>query len=290
MAEERNTRFLFWKIWKGIMGVKDKNISAIVIAKNEQNKIGDCLESIVWCDEIILVDNDSVDETVDIAKDHKARIFEYKGGNYSDLRNEGLKHAKGKWILYVDADERITPLLRNEILSLITDHQSPINIYSTYAIPRKNIVLGKELKHGGFGESDYVKRLFKRKNLKKWTGDLHEEPNFIHKGIVTTGKPQELGFLKNKMIHIKAQTLEEMVEKTNKWSEVEARLMFEAKHPPMNIPRFLSAIGREFWFRMIKHKAFLDGSIGIIHGMYQVFSRFISYSKLWEMQLKGDKS
>src|SRR3990170_6775399 len=252
MAEERNTRFLFWKIWKGIMGVNDKNISAIVIAKNEQNKIGDCLESIVWCDEIILVDNDSVDETVDIAKDHKARIFEYKGGNYSDLRNEGLKHAKGKWILYVDADERITPLLRNEILSLITDHQSPINIYSTYAIPRKNIVLGKELKHGGFGESDYVKRLFKRKNLKRWTGDLHEEPIFVG----------EIGYLKNSLVHIKHNNLSDMVTKTNIWSEVEAKLMYDAHHPPMNVIRFMTAIFREFWLRMIKQKAFLDGTEG----------------------------
>jgi len=79
-----------------------------------------------------------------------------------------------------------------------------------------------------------------------------------------------------------------MVEKTNKWSVIEARLMYDAKHPQMNIPRFVTAMAREFWKRMVRHVAFLDGTIGIIYAMYQVFSRFVSYSKLWEMQVKNE--
>ena len=260
-------------------------ISAVVIAKNEEEKIEECLKSVKWCDEIILVDTGSIDETNEIAKRQGAKVFKHVKGSYSDWRNEGLKHVQGKWVLYVDADERITPLLRDEIGKLVDTASD----YTAYAIPRKNIVLGKELKHGGFGMFDYVKRLFKRDMLKEWTGELHEEPNFIFKNKLNIGKSDELGYLKNKMVHIKAQTLEEMIEKTNKWSAVEARLMFDANHPPMNIPRFLSAIFREFWFRMIKHKAFLDGTPGVIHGMYQVYSRFISYAKLWEMQMESGK-
>jgi len=263
--------------------MREIKISAIIIAKNEAKKIEECLISVGWCDEIILIDSGSIDETNQIAKKYGAHVFKHDGGSYSDWRNEGLKHARGEWVLYVDADERITPPLRDEIIKLVNS----IDDYTAYAIPRKNIVLGKELKHGGFGKYDYVKRLFKRDNLKKWTGELHEEPNFIYMGKVTNGKSHELGYLKNKMVHIKAQTLEEMIEKTNRWSKVEARLMFESNHPPMNIARFLSAVGREFWFRMIKHQAFLDGGVGVIHGIYQVYSRFISYAKLWEMQFKN---
>ncbi len=262
-----------------------KDISAIIIAKNEEKRIGDCLKSIKWVDEIIVVDNGSTDKTVAIAKKQGAKIIGVSKATFSDLRNKGIKEAKGNWLLYVDSDERVTPSLRREISQLIS---KPVSQYSAYAIPRKNIVLGKELKHGGFGKFDYVKRLFKKDKLKKWTGDLHEEPNYLHKGRLTIGRENELGHLKNKMTHIKAKTLSEMVEKTNTWSEIEARLMFEAGHPPMNIPRFLSAMFREFWFRMIKKKAFLDGSIGIIHGLYQVFSRFVSYAKLWEMQTKNN--
>jgi len=77
----------------------------------------------------------------------------------------------------------------------------------------------------------------------------------------------------------------EMLEKTNEWSEIEGKLMFESNHPPMNIVRFCSAMAREFWYRMIKKMAFLDGPKGIIMAMYQVYSRFISYAKLWEMQI-----
>jgi hypothetical protein len=132
------------------------------------------------------------------------------------------------------------------------------------------------MKHGGWWP-DYVKRLYLKKFLKGWRGDLHEEPEI--KG--------ELGHLKNPLVHIKHNKLEEMVEKTNKWSAVEARLMYEANHPQMNVARFCSAMFREFWLRAVRHKAFLDGGEGVIYAVYQVFSRFISYAKLWEMQINN---
>lgn len=263
--------------------IENKNImlSVIIIAKNEEKKIDDCLKSIVWADEIVLVDNNSTDKTVEIARRYGAKIYPNIKGNYSDLRNFGLSKAQGKWILYIDADERVTKELESEIRNLIETTAD----YEAYAIPRKNIVLGAELKHGGFGKFDYVKRLFLKESLAKWSGELHEEPNYYFKGKLTIGKDGELGHLTNKLVHIKAQTISEMIEKTNKWSAVEAKLMFEANHPPMNIPRFVSAMTREFWFRMIVEKAFLDGTPGFVHGIYQIFSRFLSYSKLWEMQV-----
>jgi glycosyltransferase involved in cell wall biosynthesis len=257
-------------------------ISVVIIAKNEEEKIWDCLKSVGWADEVVLIDSGSIDKTKDIAKKYGAKIFDVKGGSYDKWRNEGLKKAKGDWILYIDADERVTPALQEEIVQLLDGSMIE---YGAYAIPRRNIVLGNELKHGGFGGYDYVKRLFKREKLKRWVGKIHEEPEFYYKGKLTIGKEGELGHLKKKLIHIKAQTLFEMVEKTNKWSDIEAKLMFDANHPKMNIPRFLTAMTREFWFRFVRKKAFLDGGVGVIHGMYQVYSRFISYAKLWEMQI-----
>jgi len=145
-------------------------------------------------------------------------------------------------------------------------------------------VLGKEFKHCG-QQPDYVKRLFRKSGFKFWSGDLHEEPNYIYDGEITVGNGKTIGYMRNPLIHIKHKNLSEMVEKTNGWSEIEARLMFEAKHPPMNVLRFVSAMFREFWLRMIKQAAFLDGPEGIIYALYQVFSRFVSYAKLWELQL-----
>ena len=250
-------------------------ISAVIITKNEEKMITGCLRTLSWADEIVIVDTGSTDKTNAIAKKYKARIVNYDGpASYAQWRNKGLKEAKGEWILYVDADERVTPSLRQEIINLVSQQHS---VYVASAIPRRNFIFGKEFKHGGQWP-DYQKRFFKKSNLMKWIGKVHEEPDFKGK----------LGYIKNPMLHIKHETLTEMVEKTNDWSEVEGKLMFEAHHPPMTIVRFGSVALREFWLRMIKQMAFLDGGEGIIYAMYQVFSRFISYAKLWELQIKSE--
>ena len=247
-------------------------LSAIVVAKNEEGKIGECLESLSFCDEIILVDSGSTDSTIKIAKQYKANIIHYTNGSFTQWRNEGLRYAKGEWVLYLDADERVTPLLRNEIIQL-TNKSSE---FSAYAIPRRNIILGKEMKHGGWWP-DYVKRFYKKDCLKKWTGDLHEEPVFAG----------NLGYLKNPIVHLKHNDLSEMVDKTNKWSEVEARLLYESDHPDMSWWRFFRVMASELWLRLIKLKGFLDGAEGIIYAIYQSWSKFLTYAKLWEMQIES---
>lgn len=210
-------------------------------------------KSVSWCDELIVVKGEK--------------------GSFSDWRNEGLKKAKGDWVLYLDGDEEITINLQEEILQLIDSGQS----IGCYAVPRQNIIFNKEFKYSG-QYPDYQKRLFLKRSLERWEGEVHEEPVF-------TGR---MGYLKNSITHHKNMTVSEMVEKTNKWSEIEAKLMFETDHPPMNGFRFFTAGFREFWLRFVKQKAFLDGKEGIIYGMYQIYSKLISYSKLWEMQLKQD--
>lgn len=252
-----------------------KKISAIILAGNAEDLIKDCLESLSWVNEILVIDTGSTDETMDIAKKFKARVFTTSKGSFSDWRNFGAKKAKGDWFFYVDVDERVTPLLRKEIQSLITNHQS---LDVAYAIPRKNILLGHEMKHGGWWP-DYVLRLMKKKALRRWRGELHEQPEI--EGSV--------GKLKNPLTHITHRNLSEMVEKTNKWSEIEARLLFESEHPKMAWWRFFSVAAREFWHRAIKKKGFLDGPVGIIEIIYQMYSRIITYAKLWEMQLGRDK-
>jgi len=274
MAKEGGRRFLSGQIWEGELACKvDRRmeISAIIIAINEEKKISDCLESLSWVDEILVIDGGSKDKTVSISKKYGARVVDYREGkDFSDRRNKGMREAKGDWILYLDTDERVTPSLRDEILEVIKIHE-----FEAFAIPRRNFVLGSELKHGGMWP-DYQKRLFRRDKLRGWKGELHEEPQFEGR----------LGHFKNSMIHLKHDKISEMVEKTNLWSNIEAKLMHDAGHPKMNIPRFGSAIFREFWLRMIKQGAFLDGAVGIIYGLYQVYSKFVSYAKLWEMQMK----
>lgn len=250
------------------------NLSVIIIAKNAQDKIVDAIESANFSSEVIIIDNESDDLTVDLSKKAGAKIIKNVVGTFEHLRNRGVKEAKSEWIFYLDHDERITSDLRDEIISVISGNDN----ITSYAIPRKNFIFGKEFKHGG-EYPDYQKRLFLKSKLKKWEGSVHEQPVFVG----------ELGYLKNAMIHLKHDNISDMIKKTNYWSEIEARLMYDSGHPPMNLLRFSTAIFREFWDRFIRKGGYKDGPEGIIYSSYQVFSRFTSYAKLWEMQVKNSK-
>ncbi len=252
------------------------NLSVIIITKNNEDKIKDCLESVKNLSSAILViDGGSTDNTVKIAKSYDARIIKQKGKGYSDWRNQGIKEANGEWIFYLDSDERVTSELQEEIKSVVSHvaMQPSNNGISAYAIPRQNIILGRQMRHGGWWP-DYVKRLFKKSALQKWTGDLHEEPVF----------DGTLGHLKNAIVHLKHDNLSEMVEKTNNWSEIEAKLLLDANHPKMAWWRFFRIMATELWYRLIVKRGFLDGTPGIVYAIYQMWSKFITYGKLWEMQ------
>ncbi|KKP39479.1 hypothetical protein A2130_02345 [Candidatus Woesebacteria bacterium GWC2_33_12] len=230
-------------------------VSAIVLVGGsvDQQLLNNCLKSLSWCNEVIKIDT--------------TKIL----GSFSEWRNEGIKKAKGDWLLYVDIDEEITNNLQKEIQLTITNSQLT---NTAYAIPRKNIIFGQEFKHGGQWP-DYQIRLFKRSSLKKWVGNLHERPIFAG----------NMNYIKNSIIHHKNITVSQMIEKTNKWSEIESRLLYKSKHPKMNIFRFISVAFREFQLRFLRQLCFLDGSKGVIYGIYQIYSKLITYSKLWEKQL-----
>jgi glycosyltransferase involved in cell wall biosynthesis len=227
-------------------------VSVIILVGGKYDKtlLRKCLESVSWASENVKV------ETEDLK------------GSFADWRNLGAKKAKGEWLFYVDADEEITPKLKEMILTVIESNE-----FAAYAIPRKNIFLGHEMHWGGWWP-DFVVRLIKKDKLKGWLGELHEQPEIT--GTVC--------HLKEPLIHESHRNLTDMVEKTNKWSEVEARLLYNSGHPKMNIFRFFSAGFREVWYRGVIKLGFLDGTVGVIEIIYQTFSRLITYSKLWELQ------
>lgn len=242
---------------------KKQNIDAIIIysPKNVNKELLKRTEkSLLWCNKIIKFDTTKVQ------------------GSFSEWRNVALKQSQSEWVLYVDSDELISENLKIEICKLIENWKSKIGNFA-YAIPRKNIIFGQEFKYGGQWP-DYQKRLFKRSAFKHWVGSVHEEPIF----------EGEIGHIISPLIHYKNITISQMLEKTNEWSELEAKLLFDAKHPKMNALRFFSAFLREFYLRFIKQLSFLDGTKGIIYGIYQIYSRLITYSKLWEMQIKHEGS
>lgn len=232
--------------------------------------IGDCLLSLKFSDEIIIVDSGNTDSTNEIAKSFGAKIVPCKGTGFAEFRNAGLKAAHKAWILYVDADERVTPLLKNEIEQIMsTSDSAPV-----YQIPRKNIYLGQEMHFGGWG-GDRVIRLFKKSALLRYEGQLHEQPVFVG----------DLRTMNSELIHYSHRDLTSMLNKTLNFTGYEAKLRFAAGHPPLAWWRFLRVMFTEFWLRFIKLSAWRDGAAGVIDGMFQVFNSFIIYARLWEMQL-----
>jgi glycosyltransferase involved in cell wall biosynthesis len=254
------------------VGSNMMKISAIIPAKNEEKMISDAIKSLSWCDEIIVINDGSTDNTVKISKELGAVVVECEqnGIDFSKPRNMGRDVAKGEWLLYVDSDERVTEVLKGEIENVISN-----STLSAYSLPRRNNFLGHDMKYGGWWP-DRVMRLIRKESLIKWEGKLHEQPKI--KG--------ETGELAKPLYHITHRSLSEMIEKTNKWSLVEAKLLFNAGHPPMTWWRFLSAGFREFWSRGVRKLGFLDGPVGVIEIFFQTFSRMITYAKLWELQME----
>lgn len=243
------------------------NISAIIIAKNEVPRILTCLSSLAWADETIVVDNGSTDTTREIAEDHGAIVI--PAGDIRDfakLHNIGREKAHGEWLLYIDADEIVSEELQKEIQKLITHHSSLIN---GYELRRKNYYLG----HPWPGD-EYILRLMRKDALVEWYGELHE----------TACVNGTIGRLTTPIFHDTHRTLEEMVAKTNEWSEAEATLRFDAGHPPVVWWRFIRVMLTAFFDSFIKQGGFRSGVVGWIESIYQTFSIFITYAKLWEMQ------
>jgi len=259
-------------------------LSAIILTLNEEKMIKDCLKSVKGlADEIIVVDSGSMDKTRQIAKKLGAKVYQKKLDSFAKQRNFGLKKAKGDWVLYLDADERISAVLREEIKNQIsksknTNQKLKINkkkeIVAFY-IARKNYFFGKHVKHGGYSP-DYVTRLFKRKALIGWQGQIHESPKFKGK----------LGVLKNPIIHLSHRSVSEGLAKSIRWTKMEAELFYKNGHPPVAWWRLFRVFATEFFKRYLGLQGFRDGLVGFFEAWIQGFNRILVYVYLWEMQNK----
>lgn len=247
-------------------------LSVIIITKNEALHIRRCLNSISWADEIIVLDSGSEDETVSICKEFTPNVFVTDWPGFGLQKQRALDKASQKWVLSIDADEEITPSLKEEILKTIA-----LADFDCYQIPRLSSYCGREIKHGGWWP-DYVVRLFKRN-----TGEF--SPDLVHEQIIINGS---IGKLNNPILHEAFINPEEVLTKINSYSSLGAQKLFNNGKKIT----LAGAIIRGCWtfFRTYIIKAScLDGSEGLMLAISNAEGTYYKYLKLRSLNLNNSK-
>lgn len=243
-------------------------ISAVLNAKNEQGVVRACLESIKWVDEIVVVLNDSTDETERIAKEYTKNIYKIEGQDFAKVKNLGFEKTTGDWVLFIDADERVLEPLKEEILEITSSSDK-----GAYALSRRNIIFGQEVNYGPY-KHDWIIRLFKRDKFKGWVGQVHEHGEF----------EGDLGYTKNSLLHLTHRDIDHFINKSLEWSVIDAKLRFDSGHPKMTRWRFFRIFISELYNQGIRRKGFFNGTVGTIDSILQVFFFYMTYVRLWQMQ------
>lgn len=244
-------------------------ISVVIITGNEENNIKDCLQSVTWADEIIVVDSESSDNTVLIAKEYTDKVFIQKWLGYSKQKSYAISQAKNEWVLSLDADERVKGQLAEEILNYDLDKTG----YSAFKIKRENYFIGKKINECGWG-NDYQLRLFKKSRVKLTDRLVHEK--FIVEGDVST--------LENAIMHYSYNNLKDGFDKINIYSSLEA----EEKHNKTKITtlRIILYPVIAFLHHYFIRKGIKDGKHGLIISLMHAITKLQVQMKIWEIKLK----
>ncbi|AEG17960.1 glycosyltransferase family 2 protein [Methanobacterium paludis] len=253
----------------------NNNISVVIHTFNEEKNIRNCLETVKWADEIILVDMYSKDKTVDIAKEYTDKIYFFKNVGYADpARQFSLEKTTNKWVLSVDADE-IVPLSLKKCLIKIKDDDAADVVY----IPHKNYFAGILIKGLGWGPLQSLHPRFFKKEFFSFSGEIHNFSKIKEGARIHKIENPEDGF-----VHFSYKDVEHFIEKLNRYTTIEAKKLFEAGED-IKLRHMAMRVLSEFRWRYLNHKGYKDGfmgfSISLLMGMY----RLVTYTKLKLMRM-----
>jgi glycosyltransferase involved in cell wall biosynthesis len=241
-------------------------VSVIIAARDEAANIGDCVESARWAREVIVVENDSCDGTVECAAAAGATVMSHPFVTIGAQRNAAIERATCDWVLVVDADERASPALGEEIRALIAGSAAG----DAYRVPRRNFFLGREIRHGGWG-SDRPVRLFRR--------TLRYNADRVHEHVQTRGEPGEL---KKSLEHRPYASLDDYFTKFDRYS----RWWAEDRHERGQRTGALSVVIRppaRFISMYLLRGGWLDGAAGAVLACLAAASVMAKYARLWAL-------
>ena len=244
-------------------------LSVVIITLNEADNIRECLESVRWADEIVVLDSGSTDGTVKICREYTDKIHvnaDWQG--FGTQKNRALSHATGDWVLSLDADERVTGNLRAEIQAALRE-PGKVNAFE---IPRLSVFCGREIRHGDWWP-DYVVRLFRR-SAARFSDDI------VHERLLFEGQS---GRLENPLSHLAYHSLGQLLEKLNRYTSAGARAMHQ-KGRRGGLGRGLAHGLWSFLRAYLLRRGFLDGREGFILALAGAQSSYYRYLKLMYLE------
>ncbi|WP_324770723.1 glycosyltransferase family 2 protein [Pokkaliibacter plantistimulans] len=245
-------------------------LSAVIIAFNEASRIQSCLDSLEFCDEVLVLDSGSNDGTQSLCRRFGAKVVHQDWLGYGQQKRKAVELARHDWVLCLDADEQVTPELRASIEAAM---QQPA--LAGFRMPRCNLFMGRWLRHGE-GYPDYSLRLFDRRQLQWSTDEVHEKVDWVD---ASHGHERRVGKLKGDLLHESAESLEQYLLKQNRYTSLQADNLIARGKRISSSKLVGSPILRFLKFYLVR-QGFRDGVPGLVHIAIGCFNSFIKYAKV----------
>lgn len=246
-------------------------LSVTVVTWNEEERLRECLESVAWADEIVVVDAESGDKTVQLAREFTDRVWVRPWPGFAAQKNFALEQATGAWVLSLDADERVTPALRARVEQVLRAGGPAVG----FRIPRRNIFWGAWVRHGGL-YPDHQLRLFRR-----GAGRFAEDS--VHESVRVSGP---VAVLDEPLLHHSYRNLEDFVARSNRYSTLAAGDWVRRGHRAGGAGLLLRPLGR-FLSMYVLQRGFLDGWRGLVLAACYAHYVFLRTAKARELQQVG---
>ena len=243
-------------------------ISVAIITRNEQRNIKDALESVRDFDDIIVVDAFSDDRTIDICREYTTRVYRHEWAGFSRQKQRAVDYAKNDWVFILDADERVTPSLKVEMVREISS-----SLHSGFYVPRKNFFLGRWIRFSGWWP-DYTLRLFRKEAS-------YVEQREVHEKVIVNGTT---AYLKSPMLHYTYRTISDYMKKMEMYSALSAEEIRQSRGLFSGLKMIVNPF-LVFMKMYFLRQGFRDGGHGLILAVLYAVQTFLKYAKVLENNL-----
>lgn len=251
-------------------------ISCVIITFNEEENIRRALNSVKWCDEIVIVDSGSKDKTIEICEEYNCRIYKKEFNGYGEQKRYVVSLAENDWILSIDADEVVSDELCDEIKNIFNDDEIKFN---GFFLPRSLIFLGKHFKYGRESKEFYL-RLF-NKNYGNFSSDK------VHEKVKLNGNTQKLN---GTLHHYSYTNIEQYFNKFNSYTSNAAQVLFDEGNKGRNIVAIVLGFPVYFFKNYFIYRNFLNGMQGFLWALFSSWYPVVKYTKLWELKSRENKN